>query len=205
MTYPAKVYFTPDNTYEYLDTIYSIFESMNIPFHREDNFYTQTTTLISDIEVEPKKIKQIYRNFRTHRPKLLSDYRYLFWEIDTTDIVAFEYVNQIYVKLNLPVYIHRSLRGFHFISIKPIPEKTWLETVSMLRRTNVSYPPITLRINPNKYEGEEKVFYDGHIQSTTYHYDTSKLVELIRNKKWHKIQEQYILVWYNIDKVDNNV
>ena len=201
MTYPAKIYFTPSNTYEYLETIYSIFESMKIPFHREDNYYNESTSIISDIEIEPSKIKMIYKNFRTHRPKLLSKWRYLLWEIDTTDKDVLSIVLQVYKGLNLPVYVHRSLRGYHFLSVKPIQESTWLVAITTLRHTNQTYPPISLRINPNKYEGEKDIFYEGFIQSDVYHYDTSRLRYLIRMKKWERIKEQYILVWYNIDKV----
>ena len=201
MTYPAKIYFTPSNTYEYLETIYSIFESMKIPFHREDNFYTDTTSIISDIEIEPSKIKTIFKNFRTHRPKLISNWRYLFWEIDTTDKEVLSFVLSVYRDLHLPVYAHRSLRGYHFLSVKPIQEPIWNNAITQLRKTNDTYPPITLRINPNKYESEKEIFYEGFIQSEVYHYDTKRLRYLIRMKKWERIQEQYILVWYNIDKV----
>ena len=201
MTYPAKVYFTPDNTYEYLETIYSIFESMKIPFHREDNAYTQTTTLISDIEIESNKIKTIYKNFRTHRPKLLSNWRYLFWEIDNQDMNNVKSVLEVYSSLHLPVYVHKTLRGYHFLSVKPIQEHIWNNAIKNLRYSNETYPPITLRINPNKYIGESDVFYEGFIQSEVYHYDTMRLRDLIRMKKWERIQESYILVWYNIDKV----
>jgi len=93
---------------------------MKIPFTREDNHYNSTCIFTSTNELESKQIKMIFRNFRTLYPKVLTQWRYLFWEIDTIDRVTELKVLNVYFNLGLPVYYHRSMNGFHFLSVKPI-------------------------------------------------------------------------------------
>lgn len=204
LTKPAKVYFFAD--YEPYDNekqvqIYNMFESMKIPFRREDNYYSDKVLFTTLQEIEPKQIKMIFRNFRTLRPKLDTKWRYLFWEIDTVYSNILHKVLDLYYDLGLPVYYHRSMKGYHFLSVKPITTDMFENAIQLLRPTNEKYPPITLRINPNKYVDEEKIFYDGGIQYHTKHSDTIALKRMIEKKDWIKIGQQYQIVWY---KADNN-
>lgn len=196
---PAKVYFISKDNNE--RAIYDMFESMRIQFTRQDNEFTGNSIFTSNNELESKQIKMIFRNFRTLRPKLDTGWRYLFWEIDTIDRVIELKVLNVYFNLGLPVYYHRSMRGFHFLSVKPILAQVFEKAIKELRETNDRYPPITLRINPNKYKDEELVFYNGDIQYYTKHSDTIQLKNWIENKDWIKIGQHYQIVWY---KADNN-
>lgn len=197
LTKPAQVYFRAK---ENVNEIYSVFESLKIPFYRVDNLFAGNSMFTSTDKLDSKTIKMIFRNFRTLRPKLISDWRYLFWEIDTQKQEVLEKVLAVYSRHNLPIYVHKSMRGYHFICLKPILFSDFEKAVNVLRSTNDSYPPICLRINPNKYIGEYLIFKEGFIISPTYHVDTQKIRELINSYNWEKIQENYQLVWYNIDK-----
>ena len=202
LTYPALVYFRTNNKIEtHYEDIYNVFESFHIPFYRTDNLFASTSTFTSSSKVDSKTIKQIFRNFRTLRPKLISDYRYLFWEIDSLENKDFQKVINVYRKLKLPIIVKRSMRGYHFMSIKPILASVFEQAVLELRNTNLTYPPICIRINPNKWIGENYIAREIYILSEYYHADSTKLLELIRHENYTEIQERYQLVWYNIDKV----
>jgi|SRR6185503_12351493 len=199
LTKPAQVYFRVKYD-DYKNTVYNIFESLNIPFYRVDNPYTESSMFTSNDKLDSKTLKLIFRNYRTLRPKLISDWRYLFWEIDNHEQNNLAFVLSIYQQLELPVYVHKTMRGYHFFSIKPILEIQWNNAITALRNTNTSYPPITLRINPNKYVGEYEIFRDGFVVMPKQHSDTLQLRTWIESCAFSKIQEQYMLVWYNIDK-----
>lgn len=199
---PAKVYLDTinDNT----SLVYSLFESLKIPFSRKDNNYTGQSTFSSDNYLESNTVKLIWRNFKSLHPKFITEYRYLFWEIDSQDTLLITEVMDMYKFLNLPVYVHKTMRGYHFISVKPIKDILWQEAVRALRKTNISYPPITLRINPNKYINEEKVFYDGFLYMPKIHKDTEQIRNYILGKKFDLIGQKYQLVYYHIDKVESD-
>jgi len=185
-----------------VDNIYNIYESFDIKFSRMDNRFLGISLFTSLLPVESKIIKQIWRNFKTFRPRFISDYKYLYWEVDTHDNTIFETVIDVYRFLQLPVYIHKTMQGFHFICVKPIEKERWQFAIQQLRHTNDKYPPITLRIKPNKYVNEEKIFNDGFIMSEKYHADTKQLRDWIVSQNFNKIGEYYQLVWY--DMTQNN-
>lgn len=204
LTKPATIYFNVDYSADkkQFDFICNIFESFKIPYHRVDKPFLKKCALTSSEEIESKALKMIWRNYKTYRPKLITNWRYLFWEIDTLDKNTLDTVIQVYSRLNLPVYVKRSMRGYHFISVKPILDSIWQTAIETLRPTNLDYPPITIRVNPNKYVGEESIWFDGFIISSAYHADTNEIRRLINENNYTKIQEKYYLVWYNIDKVE---
>lgn len=203
LTKPAYIYFTTDiPKYEcaLIENIYNVFDSMNIPFTRTDNHYTNRTFFISQNEIDSKHIKMIWRNFKTLRPKVKGNWRYLFWEIDDSEETALDKVIAIYRILKLPMYVHRSMRGYHFLSVKPITKELWNWAITQLRDSNETYPPITLRVKPNKYINEDKIFNEGFIIAENYHSDTKQLRDWIVNQNLVKLGEQYQLVNYPFPK-----
>lgn len=203
LTKPAKLYFLLDmNDTEKINTVYSIFENLNIRAKRIDNNYTQKVYLTTLNEIDSKTIKMIFKNFRTLRPKLNSIWRYLFWEIDNQEETTLQDVVEVYRFMRLPVYVHKTMRGYHFISVKPICEVVMNLAISYVRNTNIKYPPLTLRIKPNKYPNEDKVWHEGFIISDVFHKDTQYLRNWIVEQDFTKIQEHYQLVWYPIPDQD---
>ena len=200
LTKPAFLYFVCDvNDKERLEQIYNVFTLSRTPYHREDNIYTQKAYITSDYEINYEFLKAIWRNFKLLRPKLKSAWRYLFWEIDTQNPKAKEEVEAMYAYLKLPLYVHKTMRGYHFLSVKPIEEPTWKYAIDILRPTNPDYPPTTLRIQANKYIGELDAFKDGYIindHPLKKHYDTFKLREYIESFNLVQLQQQYIIVFY---------
>lgn len=201
LTYPAKVFFSParDKLQEVLD----LFESFKISYIASPIRTLDKTHVISVDVIEPTVLKMIWRNFKTYRPHFKSDYRYLFWEIDNKEESELDKVLAIYNYLLLPVYVHETMRGYHFISIKPVRKDVWQYAISKLRETNLSYPPITLRILPNKYEGESEVWNKSFIISRKHHADTQELHQLMQSQNITKLGEKYVVVQYPIDKPEN--
>lgn len=195
LTYPAKIFFNCETESHFMESRY-ILQRYGLSYEERYNkanghYFLQTTN-----EIESVTLKQIWRNFKSLRPKFNSRWRYFYWELDSLD--NFEVIVDVYKYLRLPVYAHRSMRGWHFISIKPISMDLFQWAVDKVRWTNEDYPPITLRIKPNKYIGEPEVFNDGLILSETNHSDTTQLVKWIKEQNFVRISEGYQLVWYSL-------
>lgn len=199
LTYPGKLFFIHElKDKEKIDTTYTVLNSHNIMFERND--LGQDRCFIKTIyKVHPKVIRQICSKFRTLHPKIDSDYRYLFWEIDTKEDSILQQVLKIYDFLNLPVYIHETVMGYHFLSVKPILKEKFAWAIRELRHTNEKYPPFTLRIKPNKYVGEENIFFNGWIIAKAFHSDTSRLKDMIERQDFNKIRQYYQIVWYRFE------
>lgn len=206
LTKPAKIYFTTElNDLASIEAIYRIYETYHIHATRTDNHFKNSTFFISNDLVDSTTIKSIFRNWRTLHPKLLTDWRYLFWELDSKNEIDLQTVIDVYNYLELPVYIHNSMRGYHFMSVKPIKKAVMQWASQQLRKTNDTYPPITIRIKPNKWVGEESEYQKGWIISSTFHSDTQQLMKWILAQNFTKIGEQYQLVWYSIDKIQKEI
>lgn len=200
LTYPAILFF--NTKWDKIKDVIGVMESYKIPFTQTHTTNTKGETIfhIRSIEkIDSKTIKSIWRNWKTLRPKFETQWRYLFWEIDTTYEPVFEFVKSTYEQLDLPVIIHRTMNGYHFISIKPILEPIWKTTIERLRPTNKEYPPITLRIKPNKYVGEMIEYNKMFVISTSYHKDTQELAKWIKCQDIERIIRDYYVVWYKFN------
>lgn len=206
LTKPAKLHFNiPFDDFNDLELVYSIFEHLKIPIKHIDNNYLQMAYITTINEIDTKVIKMIFRNFRSLRPKLNSTWRYLFWEIDNQEEELLYEVLEIYRFMKLPVYVHKTMRGYHFLSVKPICDSVFQWCISNIRRTNPKYPPLTLRIKPNKYQNEKEIWNEGFIIADTFHSDTKYLRDWIVNQDYVKLQEHYQIVWYPLKKTQEEL
>ncbi len=191
---PAKLFFYIDSNAK---QIIDVYESFRISY-LIDKLNGGRLKIESKDEIESSKIKTVFRNFRQLRPKLNSSFRYLFWEIDNQEIMELEKVIALYKTMRLPLIVHKTMRGYHFISVKPITKDLWNYAITILRPTNESYPPITLRVLANKYDNELTTFRDIFTVVEDCHTDTTYLRNWIYQQNMNKIQENYILVYYSI-------
>lgn len=139
------------------------------------------------------------------KPKVMKGFRYLFWEIDNQDLQLLQEVLLVYRHYGLSVYYHKSMRGYHFFSLKPMEIGLWSKAVTDLRPTNEMYPPITLRIKPNKYVNELKAFRDGFIHAYYANIYLEKLAQLrlwIERQNIGLINKYYYVVSYHMDNND---
>ena len=211
LTKPAKVFFISDvvNDEEnegYILQIHYMLKSMHIEYNIDKRYPTNRTFITSNEEIPSSKIKNIFRNFRNLHPHVDSKWRYLNWEIDEQSDITLNYVMDVYRTLELPIYVHKSFRGYHFISLKPIDKDDWHTAIIALRDTNHRYPPQTLRIMANKYPNEIEYFKQGFVCADARHSDTYEFKRLLEAQDIQSIQQKYWIVYYPLpeqNKLDN--
>lgn len=199
LTKPAVPFFIFDkNDTDKISKAKNVFESMKIPYYVK--WSNKKIFIEAFNEVPYKSVQVIYHNNKLSlRPKFISQYRYLFYELDTTEQEIVDNVLAVYTNLNLPVYAHRTMRGYHFLSVYPIPIEDWKIALTGIRDYNPAYPPITLRIKPNKYIGEDALYKEGFILSKYYHSDTQQLRNYMCNQNIAEIEKRYFVVYYKLD------
>jgi lauroyl/myristoyl acyltransferase len=195
---PAIPYFISDNDKRSND-VRNMFSSFGIGFS-EVTTANNKKHIASINNVEPRIIKQIFHNFRTLKPRLISGYRYLFWEIDNQDEQTLNNVMHLYNMLKLPVYVHKSYRGYHFLSVKPIEKLLWNYAIVHLRETNPRFPPVTLRVLANKYKGELDYYKQGfcYYPEDMIHRDTRYLQKYIEQQDIIALEYYYMIVFYRL-------
>lgn len=140
-------------------------------------------------------------------PKTDGSYRYLFFELDNDDffkqynpnmtfLEAFEKVKDVYVKHGIPVFIHQTMRGFHFLSVQPLTKLLYYELMKPIKSLNPKCPHVTLRIKPNKWVGERKVWNESSIIGTTFNKELADLRENMKREYYDKIKMNYRVVTY---------
>jgi len=204
LTKPAKVFFITNDYPSILSTqVEEMFKSLHQEYCIDKRIPTNRTFITSKHEIESNKIKIIFRNFKTLRPHLDSKWRYLFWEIDDYRESILSYVTSIYRSMDLPVYGHKSMRGYHFICLKPIPKQDWILGIKTLRHTNLKFPPTTLRLLANKYPDELEIYREGFIITNAIHKDTIQFKKWVESQDIQKISQQYWVVWYPLNKLEH--
>lgn len=199
LTMPAIPYFI-SNDDNRVNDIENMLTSFKIGYTVSETANNKTK-IIGTHEIQAYIIKQIFHNFRTLKPRLISEHRYLFWEIDNQDDQVLHEVLDVYRVLELPVYVHMTYRGYHFLSVKPIEKQVWNWAIQLLRRTNTRFPPVTLRVLANKYHNELSYYRDGFcIYPNVYkvHKDTEYLKKYIENQDIISLEHYYMIVFYRL-------
>lgn len=194
---PAKLYFVCLND-AHIRRARLTFASENIGY---EELPKRKRTIIQSLGVLDNKLVQKIRedNFDLVKDKLLkriSEYRYLFFELDSLDSDQFNFVLDVYKKYQLPVYYHRSMRGWHFLCVKPVKEDIWQTALTEIKPLNMACPHITLRIKPNKWIGEMQVFRVGNIWMPALHSDTERLKNWMELQDYYHLKKQYMIVNY---------
>lgn len=195
------------NDYASIDRINDLFSAYKISHSKRIFNSTNKTKFESKNEVDSKTILQIWRNFGTSlRLHVRSDWRYLFFEIDNKNTENVNSVIAVFDSLKLPLYYHETMRGYHFFSVKPINWQEWNSAILRLQVLNPKYPPITLRVNANKYPNEKQYFLNGHVMTPNgkKHTDTMYFKKWIEEENFAKLREQYYLVWYSLANGNDN-
>lgn len=201
---PAIIYFVCENEIQ-KDTAVNLMQYHKIPYvvisKRNNKYVIKSKDIISY-----GLTKLLQKNSHSVKVKRKAIHRYLFFELDDLDVSHFQFVLAIYHKYNLPVFYHRTMRGWHFICIKPIDEKLWQEALTELKPLNTACPHVTLRIKPNKWVGEREIFQQSAIQMPALHSDTVQLQKSfmrlcdfnnrIVGNEIAKLKEKYLIVHY---------
>lgn len=123
--------------------------------------------------------------------------RYLFFELDIKDKQTFDYVISVYQSNGLSVYWRESGKGYHFISLDPLPVDKWKLLVSILRPYNLNYPPITIRIKPNKYVNEAELWKNYDVYGNDS--NLKLFATWVRQQRLGLIAKYYFVVRYPFD------
>lgn len=131
-----------------------------------------------------------------------SSSRYLFFEYDvhdgdfTLNNLAVVHILEVYKRANLGVWVHRTARGWHFISVTPIPKKDYYLLMKQLKHLNPACPHVTLRIIPNKWIGEKEIFKQGFIISPVHSKELMNLREWAIRGQLERMKQFYKIVTY---------
>jgi hypothetical protein len=93
------------------------------------------------------------------------DAKTFFFEIDSNE--NYSKICQVFLDNKLDFFVHKTgSGGFHFISPTLITRQRWKEIMIPIKKINPKCPMTTLRMNPNKYYGEESFWYFKYIEQT---------------------------------------
>ena len=84
--------------------------------------------------------------------------RVCFFEIDGFNALELYEVIGQYYKFGLDVLVHRTGKGFHFLSPTLVDLKIWKEFHEPLKHINSECPMTCLRIDPNKWDNEPEMW-----------------------------------------------
>lgn len=140
-------------------------------------------------------------------PKTDVSKRFLFFELDDDDafkmynphtpfVDAFNHVKDTYVNANLPVWIHKTMRGFHFFSLEPLEKDRYYLLMKQIKHLNPKCPMVTIRIKPNKWIGERKIWSQGSIIAKDFNKPLADLREWMQREYYDKIKANYRVVTY---------
>lgn len=118
--------------------------------------------------VNPKTIlKKVAHNAKCYRkpfPALDKSKRYLWFELDTHLQSHHKELLDFFEELNIDVYYHRTMNGYHYITMQLFPREQYDKLVTdMKERFNNGTFYYSLRIVPNKWINENSVWYNGNI------------------------------------------
>lgn len=132
--------------------------------------------------INPRSIlKKVAHNAKCYNkpfPVLNKRYRYLWFELDTIDGQAHDKVLRFFERKQIDVYYHRTMKGYHYITLKQYPSEHYDHIVNVMKeRFDNGTFYYSLRIIPNKWINEVSVWYNG---------------DMVNNGSGHIKQLQYI-------------
>lgn len=119
--------------------------------------------------VNPRSIlRKVAHNAKCYRKPfscINKKYRYLWYENDTTDINQHLKVLQFFRDLRIDVYYHRTMKGYHYITLHLLPEQEYDTLITEMKdKFDNGTFYYSLRIIPNKWINEIGIWYLGTIK-----------------------------------------
>lgn len=203
---PARLFFVCYNDNE-LANAKAQFNLHSVSFDVEPK--TKRVIVISKDVLDNQTVQAIIANNLSMRKKKQlkrqTEFKYVFFELDSLLKEYFHIILETYKRYQLPVYYHRSMRGWHFLSVKPVKQALYDEIMNQIKYLNRDCPHVTMRIQPNKWIGEMQVFKVGNIQMQALHSDTVKLKQYIELQDYLRLKRQYLIVNYRQAGKDGNL
>jgi hypothetical protein len=99
----------------------------------------------------------------TVKHKTDPDLRPFLFELDREHTTYAPFVIETLRQVFAMTTMHCTGNGIHFYNLPLMKKEAWKELHKLLKHVNPMCPMTTLRIQPNKYENEESVWYNGYI------------------------------------------
>jgi hypothetical protein len=136
--------------------------------------------------------------------------RTLFFELDKEHLDQYSRICKIYDDNKLDYFIHKTgSGGYHFISPTMITKERWKNIMNEVKDVNPKCPMTTLRMQPNKYFGEDSFWYFIYIEK---HFDdnykcnsknmSDYLNHIFKTKFDGLLQDEIKIVRYPLPKVE---
>ncbi|MGI0061009.1 MAG: hypothetical protein ACREBA_00990 [Nitrosotalea sp.] len=113
--------------------------------------------------------------------------RLCFFEIDGFNALQLLEVIGQYYKFQLDVLVHKTGKGFHFLSPTLVDLTIWKEFHKPLKHINSECPMTCLRITPNKWPNEEQMWKD----AIGFRFN--------KHNTGHNVHEANQRFWYDFD------
>lgn len=172
------------------------------PIRTKEHFTVGLVNLPIVLGKDGRPIKYFDTKKQRDKYEAVPDMRYPFFELDTLEEKIFKIIIRAYAELKLPVYVHRTMRGYHFISIVAIHKDCYADWIKPLMKYNPKCPMVTLRIKPNKWLNEKDVFKQGAIfdngASEITVKETDKVKTWIERQFIGLLQMKYYVVRYRM-------
>lgn len=138
-----------------------------------------------------RKVAHNAKCYHTPFPVLDKRYRYLWFELDTTEYSQHLAVLYFFKLNHIDVYWHRTSKGFHYITMYLLPKEKYDITITYLKNQygNLTFS-YSLRIIPNKWIGEMSpmIWYMGDIVNNSNNRKTIEQLQYVR----HAINQPYV-------------
>lgn len=154
--------------------------------------------ILLDLNNKPAKVFDIQKGRMKYQT--IPNMRYPYFELDSSRGLVT--VLQSYRERKIPVYVHQTMRGYHFLSTVSMTTNDYLEWIKPLMHLNPKCPMVTLRIKPNKWVGETDLWqrYDIHDNNCDKE-QLNRLIELqqmVTKQYIGLLQNKYYLVRYRM-------
>lgn len=133
------------------------------------------------------------------------DMRYPYFEYDHLNQMHVKKIMNHYQDFNIPYYMHRTMRGWHFLSTMKLHKDKYAEWLKPIHKYNERCPMVTLRVKANKWIGESGywtiggVYIPENTQDYLKHtYALRSLKDMIEHQAIGLISTQYYLVHYKM-------
>lgn len=128
----------------------------------------------------------------------LRDSRYTFFELDSKSVKDLRIVFNAYMDYLNSVYIHETMKGFHFFNLKPVDKASYGLMMRQIKHLNTECPMTTLRILPNKWIGESRLWGNGQVIGKDKTLEEFK--SWLEGGSYHMIQNNYQVVRYKFER-----
>ena len=92
--------------------------------------------------------------------KAIPDARFCLFELDEVGKTDKWFpILQAYADMYLDVLVHRTGRGWHWLSPTIVTKDQWKQFHARIKHINRECPMLTMRMEPNKYPNESTIWY----------------------------------------------